>query len=285
MELKEIYKPIDKDLKKVELRLKDILASNDSFMAKISKYTLKARGKMLRPALLLLSSKIGKGKMEKAIDLAASIELIHTATLIHDDIIDNARLRRKKPSFNVKYGRDAAILFGDYLFSKSFKILSALRIPKVTEILLKATNSICRGEMQQLNSAFRPLSESEYIKIVTRKTASLFSACCEIGGVLSGMRKKKVGALERYGQNLGVSFQIIDDYLDRNSDDKKTGKSAGLDAKGGKITLPVICSNAYSLSIARKYGEKAVKELDVFDEDRVKKSFVGLVRYVTGRVN
>lgn len=285
MELKEIYKPIDKDLKKVELRLKDILASNDRFITKISKYTLKASGKMLRPALLLLSSKLGKGKMEKAIDLAASIELIHTATLIHDDIIDNARLRRKKPSFNVKYGRDAAILFGDYLFSKSFKILSALRIPKVTEILLKATNSICRGEMQQLNSAFRPLSESEYIKIVTRKTASLFSACCEIGGVLSGMRKKKVGALERYGQNLGISFQIIDDYLDRNSDDKKTGKSAGLDAKGGKITLPVICSNAYSLSIARKYGEKAVKELDVFDEDRVKKSFVGLVRYVTGRVN
>jgi octaprenyl-diphosphate synthase len=296
MELKEIFWPIEKDLQKVETRLQEVLNSQDKSVAKIGRYLLRSRGKRLRPALTLLSSRMGKTKRSQAIDLAASIELVHTATLVHDDVIDNATLRRKQPALNVKFGPDMAILFGDFLFSKSFKLLSALKIPKITSVLLQATNTVCRGEMQQLNKVFRPVGENEYIKVVARKTAALFSASAEAGGILGDVSNKKMRALQKYGHNLGISFQIVDDCLDFIGDEKKTGKTGRLDAKSGKMTLPVIHLRRfsskspgqainYSLSVAKKYGGRALKELDVFEDGNIRQCFTDLIQYIIEKVN
>jgi octaprenyl-diphosphate synthase len=296
IELKEIYKPVESDLKKVEIRLQEVLLNKNRFISTLSNYLLKAPGKHLRPALVLLSSKLGDSKSNQAIDLAAAIELIHTATLIHDDVIDNAEIRRKLPSLNVKFGKDTAILFGDYLYSRAFEIVTVLNIPKVTHVLLHATNAICEGEMRQLSRVFRSIKEKEYLEIISSKTASLFSACCQIGGVVAGVKKQQISNLRKYGHNLGMGFQIVDDCLDLIGDARKIGKGLELDAKCGKMTLPLIYLSQfpkkskyeavnYALDVAKNYERQALKAIDVFDENEIKKRFKYLVRYISNRVN
>lgn len=285
MQLKEIYKPIEKELGKVEERMQATLKNGGQAVSPISDYILNIQGKRLRPALVLLSAKTGKANPDKAVDLAASIELIHTATLIHDDIIDNAQVRRGHPSLNVKFGKDTAILFGDYLYSKAFEIISALNIPKITNVLLRTTNAICQGEMQQLRRVFQPVGEKEYLEIISDKTASLFSACCETGGTITGAKKKQIQALKEYGHNLGMLFQITDDCLDVVGDERE-----------GKMTLPLIYLRqfprssesqaiAYALAMADKFERKALAALDYFDESPIKEGLKGLIRYVNSRVN
>lgn len=280
MQLKEIYKPIEKELEKVESRLRDTIG--DSAMGS---YTLKARGKRLRPALVLFASKLGNPNPKQAVELAASIELIHTATLIHDDVIDNAKTRRKQPSINVKFGKDTAILFGDYLYSKAFEIISALNIPKITIILLQTTNAICQGEMQQLRRIFQPVREKEYLKIISDKTASLFSACCETGGIVSGANPHQLSNLQRYGHNLGMIFQITDDCLDVEGDRRE-----------GKMTLPLIYLGRYpekseneaighALNAAGNYRIQALKAIDNFEKNKIKESLGNLVGYILSRIN
>ena len=296
MELETIYKPIKNELAETEARIKRALINSDIFFSAPGEHLLRAKGKRLRPALVLLCAKLGKRNSEKAVDLAAALELIHTATLVHDDIIDNAKVRRKLPSLGVKFGLDTSILFGDFLFSKAFEIVSDLKIGSISSVLLRTTSAICQGEIRQLARAARPLEEKEYFQIIAKKTASLFSVCCETGGVLGGLGGEKTKELKTYGRNLGLGFQIADDCLDLVGDEKTAGKSLRLDKKTGKMTLPLIYLHRwpgktqdevinYSRMTAVKFEKRALAALGTFAESEAKASLKNIVEYIFASIN
>ena len=258
MQLSEIYKPIEEDLAGVEDVLSVCLAIEDKLICEVSRYVLSASGKRLRPALVLLSSKIGDKGKENVIYLAAAIELIHTASLIHDDVIDKADLRRKEATVHSKWGNEFSVLFGDYIYSKAFSLLARIEGSEILSALSRATSIMCEGEMIQIAERHNwDLSEEEYLSIIRKKTASLFSASCELGAVLGGADSEKVNALSRYGSNFGIAFQIVDDCLDITGEEEDLGKSLGSDLKGGKMTLPLI----FLLNLVPEREKKAAKSL------------------------
>lgn len=270
MELKEIYKPIQKDLDRLELRLTKELENDDPFIAKITSYLAGSRGKRLRPALALLSTKIHPHTNNR-IELAAALELIHTATLIHDDIIDHSDFRRGKLSVPAKWGNETAVLLGDYLYSKAFKLITSLEVHQITKRLLETTNSICEGEIAGLKLVRRPsLGDKEYLNLVSRKTASLFSACCEAGAILAGSNEKEVRVLADFGKAFGMTFQIVDDYRDLASDKKEIGKAVGSKRLQAK---------------ARHFAAEAKNKLSGLSPSDSKNSFNLLIDYVLTRLN
>lgn len=241
MQLSEIYKPIQRDLDSVEDVLRACLATEDTLVYQVSRYLLGVSGKRLRPALVLLSSKIGGKEEEKVIYLATAIELIHAASLIHDDVIDKADLRREKATVNSRWGNEFSVLFGDYVYSKAFSLLARMESSEILSSLSRATSIMCEGEMIQIAERYNwDLSEEEYLSIIGKKTASLFSASCELGAVLGGADSENVHALSRYGSDFGIAFQIVDDCSDITGKERDLGKSLGSDLKGGKVTLPMI---------------------------------------------
>ncbi|MBI5700546.1 polyprenyl synthetase family protein [Candidatus Saganbacteria bacterium] len=260
----EIYGPIKKELLQIEKRLHTLLSRDaDKYVAEIGNYILKKPGKRLRPALVLLSARLGSSIKPKVIDLAAAIELIHTATLIHDDIIDRAEKRRSQKSVNIKYGRDAAILFGDFLYSKAFELIASLNSVPIIMLLLKNAGTICRGEIEQLHKPQNSIMKiNDYLKIIEEKTASLFATCCEAGAILSGSSGKNILALKQYGHNLGMGFQIIDDYLDMAGDEPRVGKE-----------------------VAVKYCNLAASKLSGIRSSAAKSSLIKLSGFVLGQAN
>lgn len=295
MELEEIYKPIKSDLKKSEKKLSRIIFSPDPLLEQLISHLLATKGKRIRAALILLSARLGSPKSIST-DVAAAVELIHSATLIHDDVIDKARIRRKKLSIRSKFGDNLAVLFGDYIYSKIFGFIFSLNLPKVMQILLHATTKICRGEIYQLHKAFKIANKEDYMKIASQKTASFFSACCEIGAVLSELPYAKVKALKEYGYFLGITFQIVDDCLDFIGDQSKTGKTINLDYRMGRVTLPLLYMKNFpnrskkeainfTLKIGNNYGQKALLAIDSFPDSEIKMSFKKLVFYVLDSMN
>ena len=244
MELKEIYKPIERDLVTVKEEIKRQLGEQDSFMKQVIEDIVESSGKLLRPALALLAFSAGsdnKKNKDSIIKTATVIELIHTATLIHDDVIDETALRRHKTNLHTKWGDKISVLFGDYLFSRSFTVLSQLGFPEIVSALAGTVNLICEGELKQINRAYDwDLSAEDYFSIIEKKTASLFSFSCFCGGHLGKVGASEIEALVNYGINLGIAFQIVDDCLDFIGDEKVTGKSLGSDLRKGKVTLPLI---------------------------------------------
>jgi len=223
---------------------------------------MKARsGKMLRPGLVLLAGDAVGEITDKHIQVAAIVEMIHNATLLHDDVIDEGQKRRGLPTINNLWGNESAVLMGDFLLSRVFRMCSDLQ-PKVTTMIAAAAARTCEGELQQVikrrnwqwrkwrQSAGRltaphcvpccVLSESEYIDIITEKSAALFSICCSLGSLLANANEDQVQSLERFGLNAGIAFQIIDDLLDLTGDESQTGKTAGSDVNKNKLTLAVI---------------------------------------------
>ena len=296
MELETIYKPIKNELAETEKRIRRALVTRDEFISGPGEHLLQARGKRLRPALVLLCSKFGKRNPKKAIDLAAAIELIHTATLVHDDVIDNAKIRRKLPALNVKFGIDASVLFGDFLYSKAFEIISGLKLSKITAVLLQTTNLICRGEMRRRNRASQPLLEKEYFKMIADKTASLFSVCCETGARVGGVGEGKIQKLKTYGRNLGLGFQIAVDCLDLVGDEQKAGKSLRLDEKKRKRTLTMIYLQRfpartpneavnYARMAAVKFEKRALGALGAFEDSEAKASLKNMAALVFSSIN
>jgi len=258
MQLSEMYKPIKADLDRVEDVLRACLATEGTLVYQVSRSLLGASGKRLRPALVLLSSKIGDKGEDNVIYLAAAIELIHTASLIHDDVIDKADLRRKEATVNSKWGNEFSVLFGDYIYSKAFFLLARIEESEILSSLSRATSIMCEGEMIQIAERYNwDLSEAEYLSIIGKKTASLFSASCELGALLGGADSEKVNALSRYGSNFGIAFQIVDDCLDITGEEKDLGKSLGSDLQGGKMTLPLISL----LNLVSERERKEVKSL------------------------
>jgi len=232
---------VGEDLTAVETEIRRELNSPVPLIQEMGSYIAGAGGKRLRPILLLLAARLAEYRGPRAVRLACVVELLHTATLIHDDVVDEAPLRRGRPSANAQWGVDASVLVGDHLYSKSFAMLVRDNDRGVMETLARATVSMTEAEVFQLQLKRSGLtSEADYTRIITQKTASFMSACCRIGALLGELRPQQTEALTRYGLDIGIAFQISDDALDFDADQDRLGKAIGADLREGKRTLPLI---------------------------------------------
>jgi octaprenyl-diphosphate synthase len=251
---REIFNLIRSELALVETEFKEQASSNIQVIGYLGEYLRASGGKRLRPALLLLANGAVGGRPSEAnvIRLATVMEMLHTATLVHDDIIDNAVTRRNRVSVNARFGNQAAVLMGDWLYMSAFETSLRERSLEVLDILTRLTRKMTEGELIQLTLLGRSgITEEEYFDILRRKTAYLFSACCEIGAILGGADAQGRAALRDYGLNLGTAFQLADDVLDFTADEEVLGKAAGADLLEGKLTLPLILLLAKDPSVRR----------------------------------
>ncbi|MBI4270848.1 MAG: polyprenyl synthetase family protein [Candidatus Rokubacteria bacterium] len=233
------------DLELVEQEIRRELNSPVELIQEMGGYVAGAGGKRLRPILLLLAARLAGYRGPRSVRLACVVEMLHTATLIHDDVVDQAPLRRGRPSANAQWGDDASVLVGDHLYSKSFAMLVRDNDRAVMETLARSTVSMTEAEVFQLQLKRSGVtSEADYVRIITQKTASFMSACCRIGGLLGGIPSRELDALTRYGLDIGVAFQISDDSLDFVADQDRLGKAIGADLREGKRTLPLIATLA-----------------------------------------
>ena len=240
---RRIFGLVAQELALVEEEFERQARSNIQVIAYIGDYLRASGGKRVRPALTLLSTRASGGDASRpnVVRMATVMEFLHTATLVHDDIIDNAETRRNRPSINSRFGNQTAVLMGDWLYMSAFETSLQERSLPVLDILTAVTRKMTEGELLQLTLIGRAdVSEEQYFDILRRKTAYLFSACCEIGAILGGADEGSQSALRDYGMSLGVAFQLVDDLLDFTSDGGALGKAAGVDLLEGKVTLPLI---------------------------------------------
>ena len=245
LRLKEVCLPVEKELAEVERVLRKSLKDTKyKSILEINNYLLGAGGKKLRPALVLLSAKAASQSSamnRQATKIAAALELIHRASLIHDDVVDHSNLRHNRPTINSKWGQDVSIALGDYLYSVAFELIADCGNPDIIRCVSSATKAMCEGELLQVCERDNlDLLKERYLLIVKKKTAALFAASCQSGALISNPRKSLQVALKEYGSNIGIAFQIIDDYLDVVGEEKNLGKSPGLDIATGEITLPIL---------------------------------------------
>src|SRR5437588_3526285 len=261
---REIFDLIHLDLEQVEKRISvESVASVDTVTA-IGQYLQSAGGKRLRPALLLISCKLfGNGTTATAIQLGAVVELIHAATLVHDDVIDAAETRRGRPSSNVKWGNHTCVLAGDWLYMQAFQIALRERNFQVLDLLIGLTQMMVEGELIQLERIGRiDVTEADCMELVDRKTACLFSVCARLGAVSAGATTELEDKLGDFAWNLGMAFQLIDDMLDFVSSEDTLGKPVGGDLKEGKVTLPLV----YALETANA-AERSLVETVLADRN------------------
>jgi len=229
------------DLAGVEAQFKEYLDSDVFLIRKVGEYVLSSGGKRIRPLLLLLCARLSGYEGTRHVRLASVVEFIHTATLLHDDVVDGAVLRRGNESANSVWGNEASVLVGDFLFSKSFSLMVRDGSLDILRVLSDATTTIAEGEVQQLiNTCDLDLSEESYMTVVRDKTAVLIAAACQCGGILGECSPEQQEALHKFGLELGVAFQLMDDALDYVADESEFGKAKGHDLAEGKMTLPLI---------------------------------------------
>ncbi len=229
------------DMSRVDALIRTRLASDVVLIHQIAEYIIGAGGKRLRPMLHVLAARAAGYHGDESVTLAAVIEFIHTATLLHDDVVDDSALRRGRKTANAVWGNAASVLVGDFLYSRAFQLMVELDRMRVMRILADTTNAIAEGEVLQLLNIGNPdTDETAYLRVIERKTAVLFAAATELGGVLAGLPAAQEQALRRYGMELGFAFQIADDLLDFVADSTTLGKNVGDDLAEGKPTLPVI---------------------------------------------
>ncbi len=253
----------------------DALGYN-SHIRSIGDYIISAGGKRLRPIFALLSTKLFAYQGNYHLKVAAAIELIHTATLLHDDVVDNSSIRRGKATANSQWGNKYAVLIGDYLLSQAFQLMVAANSIRVLDIFSKSSSIISEGEVLQLAKIGRlDLSIEEYIEIVSKKTAELFAASCQVGAVLAQQDEETIQKMYNFGLKAGISFQIIDDLLDYIADEEELGKKLGEDFAEGKITMPILLLNqkitdsdkAKLVSLFEERTAEDFKDLLIFIED------------------
>ena len=231
-----------KDMEQVDICITEQLASNIPLVGQVSQYIISAGGKRLRPALLLLTSGALGYQNDMRFNMAAVVEFIHTATLLHDDVVDESTLRRGKATANEAFGNPASVLVGDFLYSRAFQMMVKANNMKIMQILSDATNVIAEGEVLQLmNMHDASLTEQDYLTVIRSKTAKLFEASSRLGAVLA-QNAEAEEACAAYGQALGTAFQVIDDILDYAGDAEVLGKNLGDDLREGKVTLPLIAA-------------------------------------------
>lgn len=241
IKLEDIRRVIDADMVAVDGVIRRRLASDVVLINQISNYIIGAGGKRLRPALVLLASGHFGAKPEHAREMAAVVEFIHTATLLHDDVVDESGLRRGRETANAVFGNAASVLVGDFLYSRAFQMMVEVGSMPVMAVMAEATNIIAEGEVLQLMNVGEPdTDEEKYLRVVRYKTAKLFEAATRVGAILGGASPAEESALADYGMHLGTAFQLIDDVLDYSGEATETGKNVGDDLAEGKPTLPLI---------------------------------------------
>ena len=241
LSLDNIRAVIAEDMAAVDDVVRKRLSSEVVLINQISQYIVESGGKRLRPALVVIAGNHFGAERAHCRELAAVIEFIHTATLLHDDVVDESDLRRGRKTANAQFGNAAAVLVGDFLYSRAFQMMVAIGSAKVMEVLAEATNVIAEGEVLQLLNIHDPdTDEEKYLRVVRFKTAKLFEAACRVGAILGHASAEDEAALAEYGMHLGTAFQLIDDVLDYSGDIGETGKNIGDDLAEGKPTLPLI---------------------------------------------
>lgn len=239
------------------------LHSDVGLVENIGHYLIEAGGKRLRPLMVLLAARALNYSGKHHLDLAAIIEFIHSATLLHDDVVDTSTLRRGRPTANAEWGNAPSVLVGDFLYSRSFQMMVAIGNMDVMTILSDTTNIIAEGEVQQLINAKDPdLSEDGYIDVIHKKTAVLFAAACEVGAVIAGADHTTRQALKEYGLQVGIAFQLVDDALDYKGDAETLGKNVGDDLAEGKPTLPLIYAMGQAPATERDVIRNAISNGD-----------------------
>jgi len=256
--LSTLYAPIAAELARAERIFQDELGSRFPFVQQLVNHSADFQGKRLRPALVLLCGRACGPLSEAHSVLAAVVEMIHTATLVHDDVLDEAVIRRHAATVNAEWGHETAVLLGDYLFTHAFHLAASLDSTRACRWIGHATNKVCEGEMQQVHHRGNlDLDETDYLEIIEGKTAELTAVSCRLGASFAGAPDATVAALDRYGRNLGIAFQIADDVLDIWGEERVTGKSLGSDLEKQKLTLPVI----YLLSVVDPGTASAIRGL------------------------
>ncbi len=323
LSLKEISIPIKSELERFDDIFKASLRSNVGLVDLVARYIVRQKGKKIRPLLVLLSAKISGGVTERSYRGATLVELLHTATLIHDDVVDNADKRRGMWSINALFKNKVAVLMGDYLLSRGLMISVAGKDYDFLGVTTNAVKRMSEGELLQIQKTRKlDIDEETYFKVISDKTASLLETCCSIGAMSTTDNKDYIEAMRNFGHSLGMSFQIRDDILDYEGKSNLIGKPVGGDIKEKKITLPLIYSlNSvskneatrirkilkngndktkvkdvmqfvhenngidYALKVAEKYSDEAKKSLNIFPDSDTKSSMHGLVDFVTQRKN
>jgi len=322
--LEEIYTPVGSQLQMIPATMLELLSTSNELSREVIQYFFSGRGKLLRPALTLLGADI-KGlhpdRGPSLLKIASSFEIFHSATLIHDDIIDSAYVRRNIPTINAKWGPQVAVLVGDYLHDKAVGTIFENGNEKITSRFLKTAGTVCDGEIHELNENQNiALSEAEYLEIIEKKTAALLSCSIESGAVLAGATDQEAEALRQFGIHFGIAFQIVDDCLDFTGNEHEFGKTLGTDFFGGVLTLPTIRlfkkvgevkraelmkefktgsgedrfrnflnlirehqTIEYALETAKKFSDRACQELNLFPDSPAKQSLKRLVDYVLDR--
>ncbi len=321
MKLDQILDPIKKELLEFDTKVRDNIHSDSALIYQIANHILKGKGKKLRPSLVYLSAGACGKRSTKLAQAALAIELIHTATLLHDDVVDGSPTRRGQATVNSRWNNLVSVLMGDYFLAKAFKIMMETESQPLLSAISGATERVSMGELLQVQECFNyQLDEQSYLNIIREKTASLFSVACESGAILCSAEDNSRRKFKTYGENFGIAFQIRDDLLDLVGKKKKTGKEPGNDLKEGKITLPLIYAlrNApsdkrkevislldddfnqdgfekvllfindekgveYAYSKAKEYGDKALSNLSVLDGSEYKQALVDLVNFAVRR--
>ena len=317
--LSQIFEPIRADLERVDREFARHVESQVALIPTIGKYIQTSGGKRIRPAVLLMAARLSGYKGDRAVLYAAVIEFIHTATLVHDDIIDDSELRRGRLAVHSRWGNDVTVLLGDFLYIKSMSLALTQDRLDVIRLLCDVTLRMIEGEIYQLTkNGVVDLSENEHFEIIHRKTAFLFGGCAEIGGMLGEVSTEKRTALREYGFNMGIMFQLVDDLLDFTGEAEALGKPIGGDLREGKITLPIIhllekggpeasdlIRNAvrdrdisaenwarlkalmaehrsieYAYGRAVEFGEAAKRQLRLFPPSQEREALMGLADYV-----
>jgi len=256
------------DLAQVNQLIIDNMQSEVPLIPQLAGHLIAAGGKRLRPLLTLASARLCNYRGDNHIGLAAAVEFIHTATLLHDDVVDESDLRRGRDTANAVWGNQASVLVGDFLFSRAFRLMVQSDSMRVLDILANASAVIAEGEVAQLTTANDTATDEDaYLNVIRAKTAALFAAACRIGAVIGERPDDEETALDHYGLNLGIAFQLVDDYLDYGTADIKLGKAVGDDFREGKITLPIILAYRRGDSTQQSFWRRTLEELDQNDGD------------------
>jgi octaprenyl-diphosphate synthase len=318
---KEIFDLLRDDLVAIEEEFGRNTVSNVRAITEIGEYLRVGGGKRIRPALLLLSAKLLNYNGTGAVKLASVVEIIHTATLVHDDIIDEAQTRRGRPAANTQWGNAKCVLAGDWLYMQAFKIAVQERNFRILDVLIELTQQMVEGELLQMEKLGKLVSLQEHLDLIYRKTACLFSVCMRIGGILGGATGQQEDAMGQYGRDLGMAFQIVDDVLDLTASESVLGKPVASDLREGKVTMSVIhalerCtllerqqietvlrdrafngvthadvlailnrygSLEYAASKAARYAEAARKAICIFPDSEIKRTLLWAPEFVVAR--
>jgi len=257
---KDFFDLLRDDLAEIEHEFGRDTVSNVGVITEIGEYLRGGGGKRIRPALLLLSSRMLGYSGGGAIRLGAVVEIIHTATLVHDDIIDEAEIRRGRPAANTQWGNSKCVLAGDWLYMQAFKIAIQERNLGILDILISLTQQMVEGELLQIEKLGKSITRAEHLDLIFRKTACLFAACMHLGGMLAGVSEEQQQLLRSYGRNIGMAFQIVDDVLDLTASEEILGKPVASDLREGKATLAVIHAMERCTSVEKSMIESVMRD-------------------------